>query len=50
MEINCPDCETEINVPENIHVGQILDCDNCGAEIEVKSTKPFDYELIEDEK
>jgi len=48
--MKCPDCEIAIPLPEELHVGQIIDCENCGAELEIKSTEPLEFELIEDEK
>jgi lysine biosynthesis protein LysW len=47
--IICPDCKSEIEPPEKIEVGDILECKECGTEVEVLSTKPLDYrELIEE--
>ena len=46
----CPDCQIELKFDNNAYVGQILDCENCGAEMEIKSIEPFEIVLIEDEK
>jgi len=32
----CPECDTEIEVPEDVMVGEILTCPDCGLELEVK--------------
>jgi len=32
----CLDCESEINVPNNVEKGEILSCPTCGLELEVK--------------
>lgn len=50
MKTICPDCEMEISVHENPQIGEILDCENCGAEMEITSLDPIEVELIEDEK
>jgi len=48
--LKCPDCEIEIQISANVKVGQILDCENCGAEIEIRNLHPIEIELVEDEK
>jgi alpha-aminoadipate carrier protein LysW len=50
MQITCPDCELKIQIPENAKIGQIIDCENCGAEIEIRNLNPIVIELVEDEK
>ena len=32
----CPDCDSELDVPCNIKMGEILSCPGCGIELEVK--------------
>ena len=32
----CPDCDSEINVPLETEKGEILSCPGCGLELEVK--------------
>jgi alpha-aminoadipate carrier protein LysW len=32
---NCPDCDAEIEVPEDVMKGEILSCPSCGLELEV---------------
>jgi len=33
----CPDCDAEINVPDDVVVGDLISCPVCGLELEVKS-------------
>ncbi len=48
-KIICPDCGTEIVRPEGMEIGDILECSNCGTEVEVMSIDPLKYrELIEE--
>jgi lysine biosynthesis protein LysW len=52
-QIKCPDpvCEDGvITVDEDEGVGDILECETCGAEVEVVSVKPLQVELLEEEK
>jgi lysine biosynthesis protein LysW len=47
----CPDCkEIELTIPTDVEVGDIIECDNCGAEVEVISVKPLKLRLILEEK
>jgi len=50
MTIKCPDCQTPVSVLERIEVGEIIECQNCGAEMEIINLKPLEVELIEEEK
>jgi lysine biosynthesis protein LysW len=47
--IKCPDCKTEMNL-EGADVSDIVDCDVCGAEMEVTHMYPAKIKLIEEEK
>ncbi|MFA5749649.1 MAG: lysine biosynthesis protein LysW [Candidatus Shapirobacteria bacterium] len=48
-KIICPDCGVEINQPEVMTVGDIIECQECGTELEILSTDPLQYrELIEE--
>ena len=33
---NCPDCDSELDVPCDVEAGEILSCPSCGLELEVK--------------
>lgn len=46
----CPDCEEEIKIPKEAHEGEIIECSNCGAELEVLSLKPLELAILEEEK
>ena len=44
----CPDCGVEIK-SETMMIGDILECNECGTEVEVLSLEPLQYkELIEE--
>ena len=32
----CPDCEFQLNIPNDLEKGEILSCPSCGLELEVK--------------
>ena len=43
----CPDCDAELDVPEDIVKGEILSCPGCGLELEVKQIKAGCIDLQE---
>lgn len=43
--VECPECAKANRVAPNVLVGEILDCADCGAELEVRSTAPLRVEL-----
>ncbi|MFA6518537.1 MAG: lysine biosynthesis protein LysW [Candidatus Shapirobacteria bacterium] len=49
-KIICPDCGMEIKKTEGLlEVGDILECQECGTEVEILSLDPSKYrELIEE--
>ena len=34
----CPDCDSVLDVPSDVELGEILSCPCCGLELEVKKT------------
>ena len=44
-KVTCPDCMGEIDVPDDVMVGEIVSCPDCGLEIEVKSNENGKIEL-----
>ena len=49
--MKCQDCQIEISIPQGSNkAGDIIDCNNCGAEYEVVNSDPLRLELIEEEK
>ena len=48
-KIICPDCGLEIVQPEGLMIGDIVECGDCGTEVEILSLEPLQYrELIEE--
>jgi alpha-aminoadipate carrier protein LysW len=41
----CPDCLAEFDVPEDVMVGEILSCPDCGLELEVSNREGNKIEL-----
>ncbi|MFA6458616.1 MAG: lysine biosynthesis protein LysW [Patescibacteria group bacterium] len=36
----CPQCDADLNITDDAEVGEIISCDECGAELEVKALTP----------
>ena len=48
-KVLCPDCQSEIVIDETKMVGDILECEECGTEVEIVSMEPVSIkELIEE--
>jgi alpha-aminoadipate carrier protein LysW len=44
----CPECDAEIEgEPYEFEEGEIIECPECGVELEVVSTSPLEFELVE---
>ena len=43
----CPECDAELEVPEEVTQGEILSCPGCGLELEVKNIHGSSVELEE---
>lgn len=46
----CKDCDEPVELKKEIEVGEIVECQNCGAEMEIISIEPLEISLIEEEK
>jgi alpha-aminoadipate/glutamate carrier protein LysW len=48
-KVICPDCKSEIKLSKDTMVGDIVECQECGTEVEIISLNPLKYrELIEE--
>lgn len=46
---NCPECGAPIE-DEGYEVGEIIECPDCGVELEIVSIDPFELEIAEEEE
>ncbi|MEI8067840.1 MAG: lysine biosynthesis protein LysW [Candidatus Shapirobacteria bacterium] len=49
-KILCPDCGAEIIKTEEMMVGDIVECQECGTEVEILSLEPLQYRELVEEK
>ena len=38
----CPLCDSKVQLPADAMLGEVLSCDDCGAELEVKGLDPVE--------
>tara|TARA_A100000164_G_C21944513_1_gene792811 strand:+ start:9765 stop:9941 length:177 start_codon:yes stop_codon:yes gene_type:complete len=53
MEVHmseCPVCGTKIDLPDDVEENEIIDCETCGAELEVISLNPIKFEEAPEEE
>ena len=41
----CPECGGEVILAANVIVGEIIECSDCGVELEITSLSPLSIEL-----
>lgn len=46
----CPECDADIALPADTLEGEIIQCPECGAELEVRSVDPPVLELAPEEE
>ncbi len=46
----CPECGAIIEVDEELEEGEIINCADCGAELEVISEDPLEFALAPEEE
>ena len=44
----CPDCGVNIDIEEEVELGDAISCPECGADLEVVSTNPVELRLAKD--
>jgi alpha-aminoadipate carrier protein LysW len=42
---HCPECEAVVEVGEDVQLGEILVCPECGVDLEVTALEPLTLEL-----
>jgi len=49
-KIICPDCGAEILKSDNLAMGDVLECTECGTEVEILALEPLQYQELFEEK
>jgi alpha-aminoadipate carrier protein LysW len=40
ISLECPVCAGSVDLPQDVMLGELLDCDECGSELEVATLTP----------
>jgi len=46
----CPECAATVNLDYDVVDGEIVECEECGADLEVISANPLELELAPEEE
>lgn len=41
----CPECEADVELPSDVLLGEIIECEDCSAELEVTKLDPLTVEM-----
>ena len=47
---NCPECDASIDLGYDVVEGEIVECEDCGADLEVVSANPIELNLAPEEE
>ena len=47
--MKCPECDANLNIPEDADVGEIVSCSDCGADYEISKKAGSTVEIKEAE-
>ncbi|MDI6793179.1 MAG: lysine biosynthesis protein LysW [bacterium] len=50
MVVSCPECDENLIIPVDAEEEEIIDCENCGVEIEIVSLDPLEIRIFEEEE
>lgn len=50
MYTTCPECGSQVPIPDDALVGELLVCGHCGVELELASLDPPAVEVFEEEE
>lgn len=45
---NCPECDEEVYVDADSEQGDVVSCDECGADLEIVGLDPIELDIHED--
>lgn len=43
--MKCPECDADINIPDDASVGEIVSCPDCGTDYEISKKESSEVEL-----
>lgn len=50
MSVLCPECDNPLDIdPDDVEEGDVLQCDECGSDLEVVSSDPLELAAVDEE-
>jgi alpha-aminoadipate carrier protein LysW len=50
MPVVCPECDNPLDIdPDDVEVGEVVQCDECGTDLEVVSSDPLELAAVDEE-
>ncbi len=50
MPVVCPECDTPLHLdPDEVEQGEVVQCDECGTDLEIVSSDPLEIAPVESE-
>jgi alpha-aminoadipate carrier protein LysW len=46
---SCPECEADVHVETDVDKGEIVECEECGIQLEVVGLDPVELDIVEEE-
>ena len=48
--VSCPECGEDVVFPDDVEAGEIIECENCGVELDVTSVDPPEVMVFEEDE
>ena len=45
----CPECDADVHVDLDVDKGELVDCEECGVQLEVVGLDPVELDIVEEE-
>jgi alpha-aminoadipate/glutamate carrier protein LysW len=50
MPVVCPECDNPLDIdPDDVEEGEVVQCEECGTDLEIVSSDPLELAPVEDE-
>jgi alpha-aminoadipate carrier protein LysW len=46
---SCPECEADVHVDTDVDKGEIVECDECGIQLEIVGLDPVELDVVEED-
>lgn len=46
---SCPECEADVHVDTDVDKGEIVECEECGIQLEIVGLDPVELDIVEEE-